>query len=344
MKKRPRSNYFSVYDLGDDNIHEWIVYVIGPPHTSYAGGCYRAILRFPPNFPNDPPSLQFTCNLYHPNVYRDGKVCISTLQHPSPGSSAGAEYWRPVLGVEQALLSVVSLLSDANTDDPANPEAAAMLKNDPARFKEKVERHAELSRGQLPDDFMFPVVSSGQTASATTTTTTTDGDGGDGDEEEEEYVYSDEEWELDQGSQGADNADSSDDDATLENGNNAKTSILPRTSSSSSTSGADYGAQVVDLTNTSDSASSAAAVSTVHALGEGKEEKVEASTNVGGGGGAAVSGAVVGSASSSTDNSSSSSTSTNKRCLGDALVGSDVGEELLVAQRGPKFLRRSNSE
>lgn len=77
----------------------------------------------------EPPSLQFLCQMYHPNIYRDGKVCITTLQTAKLDDDDAAErdssaYWRPVLGVEQALLSVVSLLSDPNTDDPANLDAA----------------------------------------------------------------------------------------------------------------------------------------------------------------------------------------------------------------------------
>ena len=47
-------------------------------------------------------------------VHEDGKVCISIL-HP-PGEDAfneqesAEERWRPILGVEQILMSVISLL------------------------------------------------------------------------------------------------------------------------------------------------------------------------------------------------------------------------------------------
>lgn len=40
-------------------------------------------------FPMDPPSVQFMSKFFHPNVYRDGKVCISTLQHPIPEEHRG---------------------------------------------------------------------------------------------------------------------------------------------------------------------------------------------------------------------------------------------------------------
>jgi ubiquitin-protein ligase len=50
----------------------------------YEGGVFQALLRFPETYPMDPPSLQFLTKIYHPNIYRDGKVCISTLQTPPP--------------------------------------------------------------------------------------------------------------------------------------------------------------------------------------------------------------------------------------------------------------------
>mmetsp|Transcript_10952 Transcript_10952/g.13716 ORF Transcript_10952/g.13716 Transcript_10952/m.13716 type:complete len:318 (-) Transcript_10952:248-1201(-) len=212
LRSKPKSNYFQVYGLKEDNIHEWIVFIIGPPSTFYEGGIYKALLRFPPTYPMDPPSLQFTCKFYHPNVYRDGKVCISTLQVPPPvtpedpdyGSVNTATHWRPVIGVEAALLSVVSLLSDPNHDDPANPSAALEWQRQPDLFKQKIQKIAQASKTQVPSDFIMPIIAT--TSSTQPKKTSNDlkshkgkRDGSnackfssnDDAEEEEEYVYSD---------------------------------------------------------------------------------------------------------------------------------------------------------
>lgn len=37
------------------------------------------------------------------------------------------ERWRPILGVEQIIVSVISMLSDPNDDSPANIDAAVSL-------------------------------------------------------------------------------------------------------------------------------------------------------------------------------------------------------------------------
>ncbi len=53
------------------------------------------------------------------------------------------ERWRPILGVEQVLVSVMSMLSEPNCDSPANVDAAKMLREAPKDFRKKVRRTVE---------------------------------------------------------------------------------------------------------------------------------------------------------------------------------------------------------
>ena len=61
-------------------------------------------------------------------VYPDGKVCISILHAPGVDAmnaqETAMERWRPILGVEAVLVSVLSMLSDPNIESPANIDAA----------------------------------------------------------------------------------------------------------------------------------------------------------------------------------------------------------------------------
>lgn len=157
VKKKPRSEFFQVYDLYKDDIQKWEIYVFGPPETPYEGGTYKALMEFPDDYPMKPPKVQFLSRMFHPNIYKDGKVCISTLQTGKPGDDSGV-YWRPVLGVEQAILSVVSLLSDPNLADPANTEAANVYHLDREKFNKKCKELAEKSLKLVPEDLVKPVV------------------------------------------------------------------------------------------------------------------------------------------------------------------------------------------
>ena len=50
------------------------------------------------------------------------------------------ERWRPILGVEQILISVISMLNDPNDESPANLDAAVQWRNDRLAFKKKVRQ------------------------------------------------------------------------------------------------------------------------------------------------------------------------------------------------------------
>lgn len=128
----------------DSNLYDWEILIMGPDGTLYEGGFFKARLVFPKDFPNMPPTMTFVSEMWHPNVYEDGKVCISIL-HP-PGEDAmnsqesADERWRPILGVEQILMSVISMLNDPNDESPANLDAAVMWRNDREAFKKKVRQ------------------------------------------------------------------------------------------------------------------------------------------------------------------------------------------------------------
>ncbi|XP_039043538.1 ubiquitin-conjugating enzyme E2 13-like [Hibiscus syriacus] len=118
---------FSAGLVDENNIFEWSVTIIGLPDTLYEGGFFNAIMSFPHNYPNSPPTMKFTSEIWHPNFYPDGRVCISIL-HPSSddpnGYELASELWIPVHTVESIVLSIISMLSSPNDESPAIVEAA----------------------------------------------------------------------------------------------------------------------------------------------------------------------------------------------------------------------------
>lgn len=52
-----------------------------PPPAS-EGGFFNATMSFPLDYPCSPPCVRFVSEMWHPNVYPDGKVCISILHSP----------------------------------------------------------------------------------------------------------------------------------------------------------------------------------------------------------------------------------------------------------------------
>lgn len=86
----------------------------GPEGTPFEGGLFPATLTFPRDYPLSPPTMKFTCEFFHPNVYPNGTVCISILHPPGDDPNmyeSSSERWSPVQSVEKILLSVVSMLA-----------------------------------------------------------------------------------------------------------------------------------------------------------------------------------------------------------------------------------------
>ena len=58
-------------------------------------------------------------------------MCISILHAPGVDAfneqESADERWRPILGVEQILISVMSMLVEPNPDSPANVDAAVSI-------------------------------------------------------------------------------------------------------------------------------------------------------------------------------------------------------------------------
>ncbi|KAI8913551.1 ubiquitin-conjugating enzyme/RWD-like protein [Gorgonomyces haynaldii] len=136
--------------LSESNYYEWEALIQGPDGTPYEGGVFSAVLKFPTDYPLMPPSMKFTCPMWHPNIYPDGRVCISIL-HP-PGDDPlqyehASERWSPVQSVEKILLSVVSMLAEPNVESGAHVEASKMWRDDREQFVQTVKETVKKSLG-----------------------------------------------------------------------------------------------------------------------------------------------------------------------------------------------------
>ncbi|KAL5478850.1 UBC15 [Sanghuangporus weigelae] len=133
-----------------DDLLQWRVVIIGQPDTLYSEGFFVADLIFTENYPNEPPTMKFITPMWHPNIYQDGRVCISILHPPGEdqyGYEDAGERWLPVHTVSSIMLSVISLLSSdiPNTDSPANVDAAKEVRENLPAYQKKVRRLAQRS-------------------------------------------------------------------------------------------------------------------------------------------------------------------------------------------------------
>jgi len=106
------------------DLFNWTATIMGPEGSPYQGGLFFLTVHFPADYPFKPPKVQFVTKVFHPNINRNGAICLDILK----------DQWSPALTISRVLLSISSLLTDANADDPLDPEAANVYKTDRAKF------------------------------------------------------------------------------------------------------------------------------------------------------------------------------------------------------------------
>jgi ubiquitin-protein ligase len=143
--------------------HSYHFLAVNRPHGAvsvHTGGIFTLRLQFPDQYPDKPPRVRFTCDMFHPNggsffirlcvcdarasclarslaVFSDGSLCLDIIQ----------DMWKPIYTVGMLLTSIQvrthvhllsrfpllctpcycitqSLLSDPNCNSPANLDAA----------------------------------------------------------------------------------------------------------------------------------------------------------------------------------------------------------------------------
>ncbi|KAI0840103.1 ubiquitin-conjugating enzyme/RWD-like protein [Hypoxylon sp. FL0890] len=147
-------------DLVNANILRWrLGLIVVNPDSAFNGGYFRAEMTFTEDYPYQPPTFRFLVPIYHPNVYPDGKLCISILHTPGEDITSGeeaSERWSPLQGVESVLRSVLLLLDDPEINSPANVDASVMYRDDLTAYHKKAREIVEKSKADIPSGFVMP--------------------------------------------------------------------------------------------------------------------------------------------------------------------------------------------
>jgi len=108
----------------NNDLMEWNATIIGPSDTPYADGVFFLKITLPYDYPLVPPKVNFLSRIYHCNVNSNGVISMDILKHN----------WTPSFRISTLLLSISSLLSDPNPDDPLRPEIAKIYIEDKVKY------------------------------------------------------------------------------------------------------------------------------------------------------------------------------------------------------------------
>lgn len=98
------------YKHDEDNILNGYALIIGGKNTPYENGNYFFRFVFPPDYPYKPPTVYYLTNdgitRFHPNLYRNGKCCLSIL------NTWKGDEWTSCITLSTILLSLCILFTD----------------------------------------------------------------------------------------------------------------------------------------------------------------------------------------------------------------------------------------
>ena len=126
----------------------WKAQIKGPISTPFENGIFDITLTFNTDYPVKPPSVKFLTPMFHPNIYSDGKICISILNEGVDQYNYEdlSERWKPTLNVNSILISILSILSNLNFESPANIEASLLWQNDFDKYKNIIYNYVSKSQ------------------------------------------------------------------------------------------------------------------------------------------------------------------------------------------------------
>jgi ubiquitin-conjugating enzyme E2 D/E len=122
----------------NSDLYVWEAKILGPEGSPYAGGIFSLVIQFPDDYPFKAPHIQFKTKIFHPNINSQGIICLDILKHN----------WSPVLTISKVLLSICSLLTDPNPNDPLMPEIARLYLADRAAYESQARQFTNLYASQ----------------------------------------------------------------------------------------------------------------------------------------------------------------------------------------------------
>jgi len=115
--------------LSDEDIQTWQAAFLGPSNSPYEGGIFFLSIKFPNDYPFNPPDVKFVTPVYHCNINDSGFICLDIIK---------SHEWSPALTISSLLISIISLLTDPNPDSPLKGDIANLYNSD----RKEHDKHA----------------------------------------------------------------------------------------------------------------------------------------------------------------------------------------------------------
>ena len=160
--KQPLTDNGIYYVHDESDMLKGYAMIIGPEGTPYHHGFYLFEIDYPTDYPFSPPKVKYHTNdgktRFNPNLYRNGKVCVSIL------NTWSGEQWTACQSIRSVLMTLLTLLNENPlTNEPGfsakNPQCIP-YKNIVEYMNYRIALCGILNKGWLPDMFygFYPIM------------------------------------------------------------------------------------------------------------------------------------------------------------------------------------------
>ena len=122
---------YSTTPVNEEDLMLWQAVILGPNNTEYENGTFFLRVQFPLEYPFKSPGVHFVTPILHTNISSHGHLNLDILK----------EQWSPALTISKLLLSIHSMSSEPNPDDPLDHDLARLYKRNKKKYETKVKEH-----------------------------------------------------------------------------------------------------------------------------------------------------------------------------------------------------------
>ncbi len=162
IMKQPLTSHGVYYVHCETDMYKGYAMIIGPSETPYEDGFYFFEFTFPKDYPFQPPKVKYCTNdgstRFNPNLYRNGKVCVSVL------NTWKGEQWTSCQTIRSILMMLVTLfVNNPLLNEPGFTEKSRFCKpyrNIIEYMNYKTAIHGMITRRILPQNFLgfYPIM------------------------------------------------------------------------------------------------------------------------------------------------------------------------------------------
>ena len=128
----------SVGLVNQDNIFEWKIAIIGPKDTSYKGGIFSVIIKFPENYPEKAPDVFFKTPVYHVNI-NPFKVNIKGVESLGHAYINILNDWKPETKMKDVFEHIHNLFFSVDLNSPYIFDKEEEIKYNRPVYEEKIK-------------------------------------------------------------------------------------------------------------------------------------------------------------------------------------------------------------